>query len=84
MKFAFEAFNLSGGQYKKIFGCTTGTACEMFYRPNIESHARRFLKATNATWQYGDCPLSAQTLSVNDFATDDYGNFLPDYIPGEI
>lgn len=55
--FAFEAFNLAGGQYKKLFGRTLGPICEVLYEKHLESTAKNFLSKTNVSFPYGTCPI---------------------------
>jgi hypothetical protein len=82
MQVAFEAYNLSGGQYKKIFGRTVGFFCDTAYNPEYENVVRKLIASTNATIKYGDCPILPQTIQINDATTDNIGDILPEYIPG--
>jgi hypothetical protein len=79
----FEAFNLSGGQYKKLFGRTLKNVCEIAKDPSLKNEIMKYLAHTNATWDYGTCPIYAQSVHVEDWSPDDLGDYLPAYIPGE-
>lgn len=79
---SFEAFNLSGGQYKKIFGNTLGNACDVIYEKSLEDEVKTALTKTNSTLVYGTCPIPAQVIQVNDYTPVDAGDLIPAYMPG--
>lgn len=69
---SFEGFNLSGGQYKKIFETEKTREIEI----------KRFMTYTNATFTYGDKELAPQWVEIKDYDAANVGQFLPNYIPG--
>lgn len=79
----FEAFNLSGGQYKKLFGRNIGKICDMGRDPSLKDQIMKFKAETNVSWEYGTCPIYKQTICVNNWTPDDLGDYLPPYIPGK-
>lgn len=79
---SFEAFNLSGGQYKKLFGRTIGNVCDVLNDPAMKKEVKNFLPYTNITWTYGTCPFPAGTVDVLDWTPDSIGDYIPPYIPG--
>lgn len=50
---SFELFNLSGGQYKKLFGRPIGGVCEVVYAPTAEKDVRNFFEHTNISVPFG-------------------------------
>lgn len=79
---SFEAFNLSGGQYQKLFGKTLGPLCDIVYEKSLENELRSAFQHTNLTIPYGTCPFPAQTVEVKNYVPSDLGDYLPPYIPG--
>lgn len=79
---SFEAFNLSGGQYKKIFGNIFGPFCDFVYSKNIEKEFKAALAKSNSTTAYGTCPIPPQTFEVIDYAPEGAGDVIPPYMPG--
>lgn len=57
---SFEAFNLAGGQYKKLFGRPMGTGCQVIYENHLENATRKWFSQTNLTITYGTCPILPQ------------------------
>lgn len=82
MILSFEAMNLSGGQYKKIFGRTLGRACDLVYESHVEAEVKRFLAHTNLTISYGACPVEPQGINITNYYIDGAGDYLPPYVPG--
>lgn len=78
----FEAYNLSGGQYKKIFGNTLGSYCDFIYDKLVETEVRAGFAKSNISVAYGDCPIPAQTVEVFDYAPGKTGKLVPPYMPG--
>lgn len=79
---SFEAFNLSGGQYKKLFGRTVGPTCDVLYEESLKKTVSYFFSKTNMTITHGVCPIEAQVIEINNWTPDDLGDYLPPYVPG--
>lgn len=77
---SFEAFNLSGGQYKKIFGRVLGNFCEVLWASATESTVKKFFASSNFTppsIHFGMCPLPSLVVQVNDWAP---GELLEEFL----
>lgn len=79
---SFDAFNLSGGQYKKIFSNNWGPFCDFLYEKSVEKTVKSAFASTNTTMPYGTCPFQRQVIQFNDYAFVDEADFLPPYLPG--
>jgi hypothetical protein len=80
---SFESCNLSGGQYKKIFGHNIGGACDVAYEKHVEPEVRRYWKHyTNISFPYGTCPFTPEFFKVTEYHPKDFGDWLPPYLPG--
>lgn len=66
----FEAFNLSGGQYKKLFGRDIGGLCEVTWSKSSEKDAQYFLAHSKTTPNitFGMCPIPAAIVDVIDWS----------------
>lgn len=67
MILSFEAFNLSGGQYKKLFGRTLGGFCDVIYADHISKDVKNYWAHTNISMPYGTCPFIAQVIEILDW-----------------
>jgi hypothetical protein len=80
---SFGAYNMAGGQYKKIFGREVGPFCDSIYEDHVKKEVQRFYESTNISVKIGDCPVPAQYIDVHDFRMGGLGDYLPPYVPGE-
>jgi hypothetical protein len=77
-----KAFNLQGGQYKLMGEKTVGNLSKMLYNEtnhelfdNLQSHQKYPVEWL--TW-----PYPTGKSEMKNYYLEDYGNFLPPYIPG--
>lgn len=71
----FKAFNMAGGQYKMIFEKELGPVCQGFYQESLKDSHEEFVKATNSTWKWGQCPFPVETIFINDWTPISLFNF---------
>lgn len=52
--------------------------------PALKNDIQKFLDYTNASWEWGSCPIKPQTVCVENWSPDSMGPYLPPYIPGRV
>lgn len=59
-----------------------GKFCDLMWTGHLRDEINRLRQGTNMTLADDECPLKAQTIAVNNYTPKDFGDFLPEYIPG--
>lgn len=76
-----EAYNLQGGQYKKIVDRKLEKFCQTLYVDTFKGQYARFYEASTVKIPFGTCPYPAGDNEMINMMITDEGQ-LPAYIPG--
>lgn len=76
------AFNLQGGQYKKMGDNFVTNLCEGMYNESTRSYFESFQASQSNPVPWNTCPYPSGPNTINNMLIDDYARFLPPYIPG--
>lgn len=78
-----QAFNLMGGQYKKIFDVKNDDLCKLAWKEPYRKEFNYFQSTQAHPVPWGVCPYPAGPNFVNKYmVNDDLGDFLPPRMPG--
>lgn len=78
----FEAFNLAGGQYKKIGEIFEKRPCSRMFEDQYRNIFDDYQNCSSNPVEWKVCPIAPIKNKVTNFLIQDYG-LLPPYVPGE-
>lgn len=76
------AFNLQGGQYKQMGEKTMGELCKNLYNETYREQFEKFMEHQEYAVPWMTCPWPTGPNEIHNYMMQDYGSYLPPYIPG--
>lgn len=77
-----EASNLQGGQYKVMLVKNFGPFCDLIWQETVRDEINRYRQHMNLTIEDNQCPFPPLITTLQDYTPKDFGEYLPEYIPG--
>lgn len=73
---------MQGGQYRKMFGGEEDKICTTAYNETFRDYYDQFQSCQTTQVPWKTCPYPDGPNELKNFYIEDYGNYLPAYLPG--